>query len=153
MSSRYTASKRRDPGREKFSVIFRHPVRLDTSGRPGRRVSRGLGTADSVEADRLVAELNDLLSSEEFWTYAARGTAAGRFDARVVSIFFEGLDPSARQSSAVLREAAIRLPGLDDGYRRVLLLGTTGAGKTTVVRQILGTDPVKDRFQIGRAHV
>jgi hypothetical protein len=38
------------------------------------------------------------------------------------------------------------LPGADSGYRRVLLLGTTGAGKTTVIRQFLGTDPLKDRF-------
>ena len=142
----YTASKRRDPGREKYSVIFRHPVRLDNGGRPGRRVRRGLGTSDGAEADRLVAELDDLLRSEEYWSYAARGTAAGRFDPRVVSIFFEGLDPSSRPSAASLREAIIALPGIDEGYRRVLLLGTTGAGKTTVVRQLLGTDPVKDRF-------
>lgn len=146
MSSRYTASKRRDPGRERFSVIFRHPVRLDPSGRPGRRVRRGLGTADAGEADSLVAELNVLLGAEEFWTYAARGTAVGRFDPRVVSIFFEGMDVSARLPAVSLRESCIPLPGMDDGYRRVLLLGTTGAGKTTVVRQMLGTDPVKDRF-------
>jgi hypothetical protein len=28
----------------------------------------------------------------------------------------------------------------------VLFLGTTGAGKTTLVRQLIGTDPVKERF-------
>lgn len=142
----YTASKRRDPGRERFSVIFRHPVRLDTSGRPGRRVRRGLGTSDPLEADGLVAELDLLLGSEEFWTYSARGTADGRFDPRVVSIFFDGLDPAGRESSAELRDRVIRLPGVEDEYRRVLFLGTTGAGKTTVVRQLLGTDPVRDRF-------
>lgn len=142
----YTASKRRDPGRERISVIFRHPVRLDTSGRPGRRVRRGLGTSDPVTADRLVAELNQLLSSEEYWTYAAYGTALGRFDPLVVSIFFDGMSPSTRVVAADLREAVIPLPSVEDGYRRVLLLGTTGAGKTTVVRQLLGTDPLKDRF-------
>ncbi len=28
----------------------------------------------------------------------------------------------------------------------MLLLGTTGAGKTTLVRQFLGTDPATERF-------
>ena len=46
-----------------------------------------------------------------------------------------------------LREAAIPLPESGpDGYRRVLFLGTTGAGKTTLVRQLIGTDPLKERF-------
>ena len=32
------------------------------------------------------------------------------------------------------------------GYRKVLLLGTTGAGKTTLARQLIGTDPDEERF-------
>lgn len=142
----YTASRTRDAGRERYSVIFRHPVRLDTVGRPGRRVKRGLGTTDTPEADRLIAELDILLSSKEYWTYAARGTAEGRFDPRVVSVFYEGMEPADVAHAAVLRDQVIPLPGEAEGYRRVLLLGTTGAGKTTVVRQLLGTDPVRDRF-------
>ncbi|GAB4187037.1 MAG: hypothetical protein Kow00105_01650 [Phycisphaeraceae bacterium] len=41
------------------------------------------------------------------------------------------------------------LPGgkdASDGYARVQFIGTTGAGKTTVVRQIIGTDPLTERF-------
>jgi len=38
------------------------------------------------------------------------------------------------------------LPGAEQSYRTVLLLGTTGAGKTTVVRQILGTGKRGERF-------
>ncbi len=46
-----------------------------------------------------------------------------------------------------LREEVIPLPPSEaDGYRKVLFLGTTGAGKTTLVRQIIGTDPEKERF-------
>ncbi|MEW6236183.1 MAG: hypothetical protein AB1656_12425 [Candidatus Omnitrophota bacterium] len=47
------------------------------------------------------------------------------------------------------REDFIPLPGgknSSDGYARVLFVGTTGAGKTTIVRQLLGTDPECERF-------
>lgn len=142
----YTASKVRDPGRERFSVIFRHPVRLDAAGKPGRRVRRGLGTADSAEADQLVEQLNTLLASEEYWSPTARAMAKARFAPPVVAAFFDGMEPASEAFSAMTREWHLPLPTLEDGYRRVLLLGTTGAGKTTVVRQLLGSHPDTDRF-------
>lgn len=49
-------------------------------------------------------------------------------------------------TSMSVRDKHIPLPTLEDDYRQILLLGTTGAGKTTVVRQLLGTDPDRDRF-------
>ena len=46
-----------------------------------------------------------------------------------------------------VREQVIPIPSSDDSdYRSALLLGTTGAGKTTVLRQIIGTHPVNERF-------
>ncbi|MFD5616910.1 hypothetical protein [Streptomyces yangpuensis] len=45
-----------------------------------------------------------------------------------------------------IRDELLPLPTGTDGYKHVLLLGTTGAGKTTVVRQLLGTDPESERF-------
>jgi hypothetical protein len=46
-----------------------------------------------------------------------------------------------------IRDDFIRLlDSKNDDYRRVLLLGTTGAGKTTLGRQLIGTDPEKERF-------
>jgi len=143
----YTASKSRDRGRERYSVIFRHPARLDpVTGRPGRRVRRGLGTSDEAEADRLVAQVNELLAAEEYWSVTARARATGGFDPRVVSAVCEGMEPALVASSVLRRERAIPLPSVAQGYRQVLLLGTTGAGKTTVVRQLLGTDPKAHRF-------
>ncbi len=56
-----------------------------------------------------------------------------------------GVDLSKTDSLA-LRERSIPLPASADGYRKVLLLGTTGAGKTTVVRQLLGTNPTTEKF-------
>ncbi|TDD20772.1 ATP-binding protein [Kribbella turkmenica] len=142
----YTATKSRNAGRESWSVIFRHPARLDgDTGKTGRRVRRGLGTTDDGEATRLIDELNEILSTPELWEPSSRGAATARFDPRVVDIFYDGLE-ATRVDYAALRDLAIPQPTRDDGYRTVLLLGTTGAGKTTVVRQLLGTDPTTERF-------
>jgi hypothetical protein len=124
-------------------VIFRHPARLDAAtGKAGRRVRKGLGTSDDARADELVDQLNEMLRTEAYWEPSARDAAAARFDARAVEIFFDGLEASDINFSAV-RDESLPLPR---DHRKVLLLGTTGAGKTTVVRQILGTDPLTERF-------
>lgn len=142
----YTASKSRNQGRESWSVIFRHPARIDlATGKTGRRVRRGMGTSDEAEASHLVDQLNQILSTPELWEVTARSEALGRFDPRVVDIFYDGMQAS-EVDFASLRDQLLPLPGEDEGYRTVLLLGTTGAGKTTVVRQILGTDPATERF-------
>ena len=142
----YIATKSRNAGRESWSVIFRHPARLDVStGKPGRRVRRGLGTGNEAEANRFIDQLNEILRTEELWEPAARATAVGRFDPRVIDIFYDGLE-ATRTDFAALRQSIVPLPSASNGYRTVLLLGTTGAGKTTVVRQLLGTDPETERF-------
>ena len=142
----YTASLSRSQGRPGWSVIFRHPVRRDEStGKPGLRVRRGLGTQDEGEAQALREELNRMLSDRRYWEPAARSEAEVRFDARVVEIFYYGLQ--AESTPPVdLREAILPLPPQGPGGPpRVLLLGTTGAGKTTLVRQLIGTDS-EERF-------
>ena len=147
INPRYTASLSQTQGRSGFSVIFRHPARRDeTSGKLGVRVRRGLGTRDETEAKRLRDELNVLLGDPEYHDPTAQANAERRFDLRVVDIFFDKMVPEETDFAA-LREAVIALPESEpDGYRRVLFLGTTGAGKTTLVRQLIGTDPLKERF-------
>ncbi len=143
----YSASLSQTQGRLGFSVIFRHPARRDdATGKPGVRVRRGLGTRDKAEAARLRDELNILLSDAKYQYPAARPEAERRFDPRVVDIFFDKMIPE-KTDCVALRENVIALPKSEpDGYRRVLFLGTTGAGKTTLVRQLIGTDPEKERF-------
>ncbi len=144
---KYSASLSRTQGRLGYSVIFRHPVRRsDATGKPGLRVRCGLSTRDEAEAARLRDELNVLLGNAKYHGPAARPEAERRFDSRVVDIFFDKLVPEVTDFAA-LRDAVIALPeSSPDGYRRVLLLGTTGAGKTTLVRQLIGTDPDRERF-------
>lgn len=144
----YSASLSQSQGRSGYSIIFRHPVRRDeTTGKLGLRVRRGLGTRDNAEAGRLRDEINELLADRKYHILAARAEAERRFDARVVDIFFDKMVPEETNFSA-LRDKGIPLPprGEPDGYRHVLFLGTTGAGKTTLVRQIIGTNPSEERF-------
>src|SRR5436190_20093334 len=143
----YKATLSQSQGREGWSVIFRHPVLLDrATGKPGRRVRRGLGTKDKTEARRLISQLNELLADRTFWQTSSLFTATMRFTPIVVDIFYHDRVPETTDAFAI-RDSVIPLPrSSDSGYRRVLLLGTTGGGKTTLVRQLIGTDPHSERF-------
>jgi len=134
-------------GRAGWCVIFRHPVSKAPNGR-SRRVRRGLGTRDEDAARTLVEEMNTLLGDETWWSPAKRDEAEQRFDARIVRAFFDDMEPLERDTWRE-REAVLPLPGgqdSDDGYARLVMVGTTGSGKTTLVRQLLGTDPKLERF-------
>ena len=141
---RYTASKSRS-NRPGWSVTFRHPLRNDARGKPGLKMRRGLGTADDDQADRLVAEMNVLLSDPSWWSAAKRAEAEHMFSSVLVGAFYDEIQ-AGRDDPEALREAYIRLPSADDGYSRVLFVGTTGAGKTSLLRHLIGSDPDKDRF-------
>jgi hypothetical protein len=141
----YTASKSKTGSRPGWSVTFRHPRLNDSRGKPGRKIRRGLGTTDEAEADRLVAQLNEILSDESWWTSARREDAQLHFAKPIVDAFYDELSAIAADPWDV-RGAHIPLPGREDGYSRVLFVGTTGAGKTSLLRQIIGSDPEKDRF-------
>src|SRR5438128_42445 len=134
-------------GREGWSVIFRHPVLPDrATGKPGRRVRRGLGTKEKKAAERLVKQLNEMLADRVYWEPSSRPRALARFHPLVVDIFYYDMVPEPVDASTI-REVAMPLPrSSDSAYRQVLLLGTTGGGKTTLVRQLIGTDPHTERF-------
>jgi hypothetical protein len=108
-------------------------------------VRRGLNTTDPQEADKLVGQLNELLSDQTWWSLDRRTEAEQKFENIVVSAFFDGME-AGKIDSTELREARLPLPTQKDGYARVLLVGTTGAGKTTLLRHIIGSDHKEDRF-------
>ncbi|ARK54919.1 hypothetical protein BOC36_18670 [Burkholderia pseudomallei] len=144
----YTASLSRTQGRNAWAIIFRHPKRTDPStGKEGLRVRQSLKTNDEAEAAALRDQMSALLASPQLWDLGAREQALALFDARIVDIFFYKLEGSETDFLG-LRDGAIPLPSSKDGsdYRRALFLGTTGAGKTTALRQVIGTDPHRERF-------
>jgi hypothetical protein len=141
----YTAHKTRS-NRPGWSIGFRHPLRNDARGRAGLKMRRGLGTSDEAQADAMVAEMNVILSDESWWNASKRKEADLRFSKPIVEAFYDEIQ-AGRDDSESLRESHIRLPNAkDDGYSRVLFVGTTGAGKTSLLRQLIGSDPDADRF-------
>ena len=140
----YSASKSRS-NRPGWSVGFRHPLRNDARGKPGLRIRRGLGTTDDAEADQLVAEMNTLLTDRTWWNGNRRADAERRFSKAIVDAFYDEIQ-AGREDPDTLREELITLPNADDGYSRVLFVGTTGAGKTSLLRQLIDSDPDEDRF-------
>lgn len=141
----YVASKSPTKGRPGFSISFRHPCRLDSKGKPGLKIRRGLGTTDPSEADQLVTQMNQLLADESWWNASRHQDALSTYDRRVVDAFYDGLQAGITES-ALVRDSVIPLPGKAEGYARVLLVGTTGAGKTSLLRHQIGSHPDRDRF-------
>lgn len=145
MAQIYSAAAKRNPGRKSWLVEFRHPLRSDSNNKPGKKTRKGLGTNDVIEAKRLVSQLNNLLQSEALWSLGAQAQALKQYDPRVVEIFYSEIEP--RVNSAInLRDKLLPLPSSTDGYARVVLMGVPGAGKTTLVRQLIGTHPETERF-------
>jgi energy-coupling factor transporter ATP-binding protein EcfA2 len=144
-SPRYTASKTLPKGRSSYVINFRHPLRKDPKTGQGLKVRRGLGTTDAADADALVAEMNQLLSNESFHSISMKPEAARKFSNIIVNAFYDDLENVAGNNWD-LRERYLPLPTAEEGYAKVLFVGTTGAGKTSLLRHLIGSDPDKDRF-------
>lgn len=143
--STYRAALSRTQGRTGWSVIFRHPAVLDSrTGKPGKRVRYGLNTREDEVAQQLVSQIDDLLADKRWWSVTARPTAMTLFHPRVVEVFYHALEAEPLNAREV-RDQLLPFPDVAS-YRKALLLGTTGAGKTTLVRQLIGTRPEEDRF-------
>jgi hypothetical protein len=94
----------------------------------------------------MVAEMNELLADPAWWSSTRRQEAELKFSKVIVEAFYDEIQ-AGRADPALLREQQIRMPNAaEDNYTRVLMVGTTGAGKTTLVRQLIGSDPETDRF-------
>lgn len=142
---RYTASRAPVKGGEGWTISFRHPLRKDPRGKQGRKVRRGLGTADEDKAQALVEQMNILLGDPSWHSISKRPEAERRFDLLIVRAFYDDIE-APLSNSWDIREARLPLPTSEQGYAQVLLIGTTGAGKTSLLRQLIGSHPDHDRF-------
>lgn len=145
MAAHYKASAKQNPGRRSWLVEFRHPLRSDTNNKPGKKIRKGLGTENEQEALLLVEQLNQLLADQSLWSIGAQAEALKHYDEKIIEIFYGEIAPRMGQSLN-LRDKLLPLPGQDEGYARIALMGVPGAGKTTLVRQLIGTHPETERF-------
>ena len=145
MTPKYTASKTPTKDGTGWVMSFRHPLRKDARGKQGRKMRRGLGTPDEAKAQALINEMNKILGDETWHNAARRTEAERRFDPIVVRAFYDDIKLPSANSWAV-RDDALPLPNARDGYSRALMVGTTGAGKTSLLRQLIGSHPDNDRF-------
>ena len=141
----YSARKIKPANREGWIIEFRHPLLKDTHGKIGKKVRRGLGTSNEDEAEVLVQHMNTLLSDESYWNPSAKNLAKKLIPEGIVNAFYDEVEYVV-QDYKHKREEVLPLKTPDDDYSRVLLLGPTAAGKTTLLRQLMGTDPITERF-------
>ena len=145
MVRKYTASKARTKGGSSWVISFRHPLRRDARGKQGRKIRRGLGTPSEARAQELVDQMNDVLGNVTWHNVAKRTEAEHRFDPIIVRAFYDDIESSSTNSWEI-RNQSLPLPSVEDGYSQVLMVGTTGAGKTSLLRQLIGSHPDRDRF-------
>lgn len=145
MAQTYTATAKQNPGRQAWLVEFRHPLRTDANNRPGKKTRKGLGTPDADRAQHLASQLNELLANDALWSLGARAEAAKLYEPEVVEIFYGEIEPRTSDARP-LRDKLLPLPTRESGYAKVVLVGVPGAGKTTLVRQLIGTHPLDERF-------
>src|SRR5471030_2753432 len=145
MTQIYTAAAKQNPGRQAWLVEFRHPLRVDGNDKPGKKTRKGLGTPDEERAQFLVGQLNALLANDALWSLGARGEAEKLYDPAVAEIFYGEIE-SRTPDSRPLRDKLLPLPKREDGYAKIVMLGVPGAGKTTLVRQLIGTHPKREAF-------
>lgn len=109
----YTANKTRSQGRKCFSIIFRHPVRKDATGRSGLRIRRGLGTANVKDADKLVKQMNEILKDDSFWNLDAKSDAIELYDPIIVSAFYDPME-NRQETFIIIYES-----GLGKGWTKI----------------------------------
>lgn len=138
----YSASYSSANGNKGFTVTFRHPVVLEKDGKYGKKIHKGLGTRDEAVAKQRVDELNELLANDSYWEISKKSDALSKFSDSIVDMFYSPMEEQFITEKEILD--SILIPSREEGYKRSLLLGPSGVGKTTLLRLIAGT--IKEAF-------
>lgn len=138
----YIARCAKSTNRKSYTIIFRHPVVKEEGKNSGLKVHRGLGTTDEAIALELVEEMNTILKDDTWWHLQRRLEAYSKFSEKIVDAFYDPMNRTEHCNDTYLKK--IRMPGKEEGYSHNGLLGMSGNGKTSVLRNICGT--TKEHF-------
>ncbi|MFE5321651.1 hypothetical protein ACFQ88_23385 [Paenibacillus sp. NPDC056579] len=139
---KYKASLRSNGEGKAYFTEFRHPLVLDPTGTQGKKIKKGLGLDHNV-ASKIVDELNWLLSNSQIATTELARTKG--FDEKTIDCFFGPLIKSEKKNKNDLL-GKIKKPTKSDGYVTLAVIGATGSGKTSLIRNLIGTDPSNIAF-------
>lgn len=137
----YKATCNLPKGKKSFTTTFRHPQVKDKEGKYGRKIHRGLGTSDEQEASELVEQLNKMMEDDYWWNVAKKSEAYLRYDDRIVDAFYDPMEQLNLDEAEFLDK--IVMPEKKDGYTKVTIIGSSGAGKTSLLRLLSGTSKEK----------
>lgn len=128
--------------KKSFTVSFRHPVVKDKGGKYGLKVHRSLKTNDENVARDLISQIEKIVNDDTWWSLAKRNEAYDHFPEIAVNTFYDPMESEAFDEEKLLDR--IKLPEKSEGYIRATLLGPSGAGKTSLLRMLVGT--AEDKF-------
>lgn len=135
--TKYTARLTNNTNGTSFSIEFRHPMLLDNQGKPGKKIRKGLGSNLEL-AQQVLNDVNKLLSNNYFWSLECYEESQKEYHYKAVEIFYGPMEYELIESSYEQRGKIITIPLSNP---KVMLLGATGVGKTSIIRQLIGTEP------------
>lgn len=138
----YRAGCNPPKGKKGYTTNFRHPVIKDKDGKYGMKVHRGLSTSDENEANELVDKLNELMSDDYWWDLSKRAEAYSKYNSIIVDAFYDPMDNKNPDETDILNK--VIMPSKEDGYTKAIIMGPSGAGKTSLVRLLCGT--IKEKY-------
>ncbi len=130
-------------GKNTYTANFRHSVVKDSEGKYGKKIHRSLCTEDETVAKEMAENLEELLNNEKWWDVTHRGEAERRYGEVVADIFYAPMDDGSVDTDELVNDE-IPMPDPSEDFLRIAMLGATGSGKSSLVREILGTS--KEHF-------
>lgn len=139
----YTANLKQNGAGKAFFTEFRHPIVLDSIGNQGKKIKKGLGN-DQELAKKIVEELNWLLSNYQIATTEISRSKG--FEEKTIDCFFGPILKKQIKSKSDLLDSKIISHIGSKEHVTIAAIGPTGSGKTSLIRNLIGTNPSNISF-------
>lgn len=119
---------------------FAHPGIPNYNGKLGRNIIIDLNTEDEDEAKEIYIICNQFLIDNPIFNFDSIDRT--KIDSRILSVLFKIFDNYYKKTDNpdIYRDILIPLPSLYEDCNDTLFLGSTGSGKTSIIRHLIGTN-------------